>query len=463
MMDETLHPDPASFRDPGARVYLRGDRVFRELSPKGEEAWKELNASGLLSNFIEKGLLIRTWEPGDPPRFSGGKVIEHARVPFLSYPYEWPYPFLHRAAALHLDLLEELVPRGFILKDATPFNVQFVGAGAVFIDVPSIEKRAEGDPWTAYGQFCETMLYPLMISAYKKIPFQPLLQGQPNGIPMETAARFFEWSDVWRKGVFRHVKIPQVLSRAFRGEDVSREEIKKTGMPASAILKNVQELKRILGALARRPAPVSHWTNYADQNSYDEKTTAAKKTFVDRVLAREKPDLTWDVGCNTGVFSEIALQHSSLVVALDGDEASVEKLANKAIAERQTKLLPLVLQWAAPSPALGWNGAERKHFFDRANPDMILYLGLIHHVAVRDHVPIDMQLELLSRVAKKAVLVEYVDRADPLFQRLARNVDNSFAGYSIDGFTRAAARFFDAADSQEITPTRKIFFLRKRT
>ena len=57
-------------------------------------------------------------------------VWEHERIPFPSFPYEWPPEMLEAAGSLTLDLAEAALEEGFGLKDATPYNVLFRGAAA---------------------------------------------------------------------------------------------------------------------------------------------------------------------------------------------------------------------------------------------------------------------------------------------------------------------------------------------
>src|SRR5205085_4824998 len=64
-----------------------------------------------------------------------------------------------------------------LLKDSTPYNVQFRGARPVFVDVGSFEPLREGEPWAGYRQFCMLFLYPLLLEAWKGVPFQPWLRG----------------------------------------------------------------------------------------------------------------------------------------------------------------------------------------------------------------------------------------------------------------------------------------------
>ena len=86
--------DPGSFRDPSSRVLHRGDRVLRTLSPEGLADWRALEISPQFAEWVSSGLVIETSEIDD----NGTILLEHARVPFWSYPYEWSFSMLRDAA-----------------------------------------------------------------------------------------------------------------------------------------------------------------------------------------------------------------------------------------------------------------------------------------------------------------------------------------------------------------------------
>ena len=109
-------------------------------------------------------------------------VLEHERIPFVSYPYEWTFSMLRDAALLQLELLRRALDEDLMLKDSSSYNVQWNGARPVFIDVGSFERLRPGEPWAGYRQFCMLFLYPLLLKAYRGVPFQPLLRGSLDGI-----------------------------------------------------------------------------------------------------------------------------------------------------------------------------------------------------------------------------------------------------------------------------------------
>ena len=99
----------------------------------------------------------------------------------ITYPYEWTFSMLKDAALLELDLLEDALSAGLTIKDATPFNIQFVEGRPTFIDIGSFEAYRDGEAWIGYRQFTRQFLFPLMLRAWCGIPFQPWLRGDMEG------------------------------------------------------------------------------------------------------------------------------------------------------------------------------------------------------------------------------------------------------------------------------------------
>src|ERR1044072_3164905 len=132
--------EPGSFRDPDSRIFTADGRVLRLLSQQGLADWRALQASGLLDELPVVG--TREVEAEVPEALHGGvaAVGEHDVIPFVSYPYELTFAMLRDAALLQLQVLRRSIEKGLILKDSTPYNVQFRGGEAVFIDVRSFEE-----------------------------------------------------------------------------------------------------------------------------------------------------------------------------------------------------------------------------------------------------------------------------------------------------------------------------------
>src|SRR5206468_10659335 len=127
-----------SFRDPAGSVIRSRDRILRIVRPEFVAELEAFLCTQIARQSIESGALISSERiPGEALEgvHADEAVYEHERVPFPSYPYEWPPEMLHAAGLLTLDLAVTALEEGYGLKDGTPYNVLFRGPRPVFVDV----------------------------------------------------------------------------------------------------------------------------------------------------------------------------------------------------------------------------------------------------------------------------------------------------------------------------------------
>lgn len=457
----------ASFRDPRARVFRVDGRILRGLDDTAYTHWNRLRETELYRRFTEDGLVIATREldaasvPGGIPGSWAG-VLEHEPVPFVSYVYEWPFSMLRDAALSHLQLLEAALAEGMILKDSTPYNFQWRGARPVFIDIPSFETLAPGAPWAGYRQFCELFLNPLMLQRYKNVPFQPWLRGSLEGIrPVEIRA-LMSARDWLRPGVLKHVVLHAAAETRFTDTKLNiKSEMKDAGFSTELIRANVRGLRRVVEKLGL-PAGKSEWTDYDTMTHYDDSDRRDKQEFVRRAVSARPRELVWDLGCNVGVYSRIAAEHSRYVVAMDADRPTVERLYRELRSEGNETIHPLTIDLVDPSPDRGWRHAERRTLEARGRPDLILCLALIHHVVLGRNVPLRDFLDWLADSGAD-VVVEFVAKDDPMARKLLRNKDDDYVDYTPETFARWFEERFEVASRLDLgSGTRTLYFGRAR-
>lgn len=456
--------DAASFRDATGSVYHHGERVLRVLSVEGERNWRAFVHHPLAAQLIAEGTLVRTREADDiPPGIAGTAVLEHDRIPFVSYAFEWPFTLLQRAALVHLRLLARLVPSGFILSDATPSNVMYRSVAPVFIDVGSIVPYRAGDIWQGFRQFLQTMLYPLLLSAHKGVPHQAWLRGAgEEGLPASHVAPLFGLRDLRRSGVAAYLKLAAAAERASPSLDVDRAEVRAAGLSTAALLANVGKLERLVSRLRRRRRRrIASWADYDAPRGYGADGWERKNAAVRELTAALGPGLglVWDVGANTGHWSLALAPRAAQVVAMDTDEDAVEALVARCDTERIRNVLPLVVDFANASPAQGWRGLERRALTDRGRADLVLALAVFHHLVVTRNLPAAEVLDEFARVGHWS-LVEHVAPEDPLAQRLARNLgDGRNELPDRKRFEDLAERRFRVHRVVELTPTRTLYLM----
>jgi hypothetical protein len=440
-------PEPASFRDPEARVVYSPDgEVLRELSPRAQQDWAALESARFFRRALEDGRIVATEEvsPG---------LLRHERVPFVSYPYEWPFEMLREAALLQLGLLDEALAEGFVLKDGSPYNVQFRGSEPVFVDVGSFEKLREGEPWAGYRQFCTLFLYPLMLQAYRGISPQPWLRGSLEGIEPAQARPLLPR---FRRGVLTHVVLHARLEakHAARAREV-KAELKASGFRKELIQANVRRLRKLVVRL-RPKRGRSTWAGYREAAPYSDEDAHRKERFVREAGHSE---LAWDLGTNDGRFARVV--DADAVVAVDGDERVVGELYAALRSERSRTILPLVVDLADASPDRGWRGLERRRLEERGRPDLVLCLALVHHLAIGRNVPLPMVSSLMARLSPHLIL-EWIPKADPMVQKLLAAREDIFADYTPEGFRAAFSRDFEIVEEAPIEDSARVLFRMRR-
>jgi hypothetical protein len=444
MKPRPLPFDRGSFRDRSSRVFYQNGRVRRFLDAGALREWDSLHHSPLYPRLLAEKRIGSTFrveaDPGTltPPWVA---VLEHDRIPFISYPYEWSFGMLQDAAAAHLELIVAALEEDFILRDCSPFNIQWTGTRPLFIDIPSFARHQSGDVWAGYQQFCRTFLYPLLFQAYKGIAFQRWLRSSLEGIPAEEMTRLFFWWEFFLPGLLSDVFLAARLERSWSKTDRTiRTEMRDAGFPKGFIATNVRRLLGIVRGLRVKRDP-SEWCDYANERNYSAEDYAAKKDFVKSVCAHRSWDLVWDLGCNTGDFSLIAADHASCVVAIDADDGVVENLYRRLKSRKDTRVLPLVMNLADPSPAQGWAGRERKSLTARGKPELVMALALLHHLVIGANVPLAEAVGWLASLGAELV-VEFVGKEDAMVQRLLLNREDIFTEYDRANFESLLDPYF---------------------
>jgi SAM-dependent methyltransferase len=177
-----------------------------------------------------------------------------------------------------------------------------------------------------------------------------------------------------------------------------------------------------------------------------------------------QPKTVLDIGCNTGELALIAAAKGAEVVGIDNDPQVVERLFRRLATDKK-KILPLVVDMAAPTPGRGWLNEESPSFLDRASGsfDLVLAMAVIHHLIATNGIPLAGVLKLFAQLTRDGVALEFVPPSDPLFRRLARGRDHLYTGLTRSSFERACEQHFDIVKSEPLPSGERIaYVLRKR-
>jgi SAM-dependent methyltransferase len=459
-----VHPDPGSFRDPASGILLGHSQIYRYFTSGHVADFEAIVETGLLDSLVASGAVIETKPIGTEEAaelYSAapdiGLIVEHPRIPFISYVYEWPFEMLKAAAIRSLEILQVALEKGLILKDATPYNIQFIGPNPLLIDVGSFERYEEGMPWMGYSQFCRTFLNPLLLQSITGVPFQMWMRSSLEGIDPVHLNSLLPLRHKLRKNVFIDVVLQAWLSRRFSSHSSNSPSLRERPIPKGVITGLVDRLNRSVTGLKRRGKAHSPWLDYEEQCQYEPEALQHKNGLVEEALARAKPQMVWDLGCNVGRYSIMAAHYAQYVVAMDNDEAAVGALYER-ISSQHTNVLPLVVDLLNPSPSQGWAQKERQALGDRGAANFALCLALVHHLAISGNVPLRKIAEWLSTIAEAGV-VEFVPKSDPMVQGLLRTRKDVFSDYTQAAFEEALGKHFQITDVTRLPKSQRVLYL----
>ena len=461
-----------SFRDPDGSVFYFEDEVFRRVDRDTFDRIAQLMQNGLLPELILDALVVDT-AIVDPDSSTGKTLsamygenacfLKHAKIPFISYPYEWTANMLADAGILHLDLQLRLLKKGYSLKDATAFNVAFVGSRAVFMDVPSIELSKQKSVWFAYGQFCRMFVYPLLLHRYRGLDMRQCFLGHLDG-PSVAATR--QMLGLWRSlssKAFVDVFLQNLLcgaaeKRIGKSKSIGLDSARSDDSRPQEL--NLMRLRRLLLSFSQGRGGASAWAAYESTKTYTDTDEAAKTNFIKSFLEEHKPASVLDMGCNTGRYSMMAVESSARVVSIDSDHDSVNALYC-SVRQDARDLLPLCLDITNPSPSLGFRHLERKSFEARTDFDAVFALALVHHLLVSARVPLAELGPMFAVLTQQWLIVEFVAPDDSMFQRLLATRENLYADLTAQQFEEAMSGAFEIVRRCEIMGGNRALYLMK--
>lgn len=447
----------SSFRDPSGFLFFKDGVLYRQVNEVYREDYDQLVKSGLYKTLVDARSLLPHKEVDQKCAKTPDvhKVIKPEAVPFISYPYEWCFSQLKDAALLTLKIQKLALEYEMSLKDASAYNIQFVKGKPVLIDTLSFERYQEGKPWVAYRQFCQHFLAPLALMSHKDIRLGQLLRIFIDGIPLDLASALLPSRAKLKPSLLLHLYLHAKSQQYFADKPAKAE--KKVKINRTGFLNLINSLESAVQNLKWDPRG-TEWVDYYNTTNYSKKAFMDKRKLVEKFLRSAKPKTVWALGANTGVFSRIASDKGIRTVSFDIDPAAVEINYREVVKDRETNLLPLVLDLTNPSPAIGWVNKERMSLLERGPADTALALALIHHLAISSNLPLGRIANFFSKICQ-SLIIEFVPKKDSQVQRLLSTREDIFPDYNTENFEKVFGIYFTIEDRSKIRGSERVLYL----
>ena len=429
--------------DHQGQVFVDANRVLRGIFPGQGAACRRVLEVVQESDLFELGIvqtqIVENVKlPGGPYEL----VLEHEKVPFVSYPHEWSSSMLKDAALFHVDLFLELARHGLTIKDMHPHNIVFDGARPVFVDFPSIipldeltsvaylnpgaaPKGHGRRGWDKQAVFVNEM-YRRMFEPYFLLPMEMMVRGdyeRARARMLETAMNASH-EHISRREVLGKYSLARVM---YETERLARNRLLSEADPGKPAY--FRALRDYVAALDVAPTDSGYASYYEEKDeAFSFRPSAAwnqKQQTVLDILRKVEPATVLDVAGNTGWFAALAAKDGARVVAFDIDEACADVLYRKARDEEEA-IVSLVMDVMKPTPdiaAIEYEDEPERYGDDqplllnaarRLKCELVMALAVVHHLVLGQNHTFSQVVDTLDAFTEKHLAVEFVEKLDEL-------------------------------------------------
>jgi len=453
--NKTAHQ--ASFRDPSGFVFYDEGILRRVINPIYFKQYKALTDSGFYKTLISKNLLIPHTETSVSEE---NIIITPEEIPFITNPYEWSFQQYKHAALHTLKIQKYALSKGFILKDASAYNITFHKGNPIFIDTLSFDFYEEGTPWRAYKQFITHFFGPLVLAKYHGTEIFKMMQTHIDGIPVKLIASLLPGKTKLSSTLYTNIhllaKMESKHSEDYKAEIKVAKLSKKS---QNNILENLYDYIKNLDS-----KEITEWGNYYAKTNYEVAAFEEKKKLIQEWVNPLKPEKLIDMGGNDGTFARTVLGNIPHVMVTDIDPNAVDFNYKQVQQNKETNMLPFVCDVLQPAPGIGFNNTERNSLLERLTayePDVSLALALIHHITLSGNVPFEKTAQFFAAFSKH-LIIEFPTREDSWVESLLvrkREFINHFDFYNESNFEIGFKSYFTLVKKTIIPNTHRILYL----
>ncbi|AGC76574.1 hypothetical protein LX97_01235 [Nonlabens dokdonensis] len=441
-------------------LFFYKNRVIRGVHKQYLEQVKEMMSNGMLDELISKKLFVNTWI-SDLKVEGFDLVIEHEKIQYWNYPYEWSFTMLQDAAQTVIDCNKVANKYGYELFDVHAFNVVYNMSQPVYVDFGSFFKidQRNGKAWSGYNNFYNSFYMPLYL--YNK-GFSDL----SNSIYLHYG--LFSDKDLFLlRNKFATLFGNKIASLIFKLSNSKRRlaaarytrVIEKYGkhkhinklLKFKKIFQNnysVSNAAKLLKGVSKSHID-SYWKDY-----HNDKNPSQDARFL-RIAEVIKKDLSdsnslIELASNQGKFANYVLEQTQItqIIATDYDKNALDQiyLNNRS----SDQVLPLLYDFVRPN-----NRTNTKVISDRINADVVMALAVTHHLILTQDITLDHIFNVLKSLSTKYVVIEFMPLG--LYSGDMNNIPAVPDYYTLEWFKTTFSEYFDYMLDEKLDVNRHLF------
>lgn len=442
-------------------LFFYEDKVLRAINSPYEKQVLEIMNGGMMQELLDKNIFIETWF-SDIKIKGYNLVLEHKKVSFWNYPYEWSFNMLKDAAETVLTTNLIANKYGYELFDVHAYNVVFDMSTPKYVDFGSFFEIDKNNDkcWSGYLNFYNSFYMPLYLynKGYSDLSQSILLfNGFFNNKDLfNLKHKYFTFffgskiSNLIFKGFSNVRKL--AVARHFRIiEDYGNHKHINKALKVKKLFQNRYNCKRAFKLIRRikKSNFDSYWKDYHSSiNPNNEKRFVKIKDLIIEKLNDANSII--ELASNQGKFAEYVLNETQInkIIATDYDKNAVDKIY---IHNKENKqLIPLVYDFVRPNGRICDKKIE-----ERIKADVVMALAVTHHLVLTQDISLQHIFKILKQLTNKYVIVEFMPLG--LYSGNMDTIPVVPEYYNLDWFKKEFNNHFNCIFEQEIEINRHLF------
>lgn len=411
----------SSIVDEAGKVFFFQEKAFRAIYSKPHaELYADMLQRSWIDELFESGL-VNTRVSEEISLQGSFLTLEHETIPFETHPAEHTNLMHWLAAKAVVKVNHSLSKYGLTLKDAHPWNVMFHKGVAKVIDFGSITKSSE--------------ISVFWLEEFRKYFCVPIWLA---------STRWHGYSCEYRRQHTNGFGL-----KLFENKYMNRFLFSRLNDNGKCISNLSDYFEQIDDWLEKHKPLTDKKESWADYEQCGDalnplEPVHPKQKFVYEILSKVKPTKVLDFAANKGYYSEMAAKLGAAVLACDYEEYCVDKCLHLA-QNKELAVTPALMDFRMPTPEYGL-GLSGKNSYVRFNSDIVLALGLVHHICITQKIPVDVFCDICMGYAKEGVILEFIDPADKHVANWGLPIP---INYSIEGLSGIFGRKFPRLSQSE--------------